>query len=157
MRILACLNQMIGFTLIETMLSLVILTFGLLATGQMLYVTGASKSLERSKGTAAIAAQSVLESLGALYQQNPLAAELSLGNHGPKRIEVTNPINGKVLNTYSATWSVEQLPDPRPGKSPNARLVRTTIAPVRTGGEENSRQGFNKVLCISTIFSPISR
>ena len=71
-----------GFSLIEMMLALIILTFGLLTVGQLLYVVASSSSLARSQGTAAIAAQGVLESLASLYSQNPSAADLAIGAHG---------------------------------------------------------------------------
>ncbi len=76
MQIPVCSAGRQGFTLIEMMLALIILTFGLLTAGQLLYVAASSSSLARSKGTAAIAAQSLLESLASLYSQNPLAADL---------------------------------------------------------------------------------
>ena len=83
MRIPVCSAERQGFSLIEMMLALIILTFGLLTAGQLLYVAAGSSSLARSKGTAALAAQSLLESLASLYSQNPLAADLALGSAWP--------------------------------------------------------------------------
>ncbi|HTY63011.1 MAG TPA: prepilin-type N-terminal cleavage/methylation domain-containing protein [Acidobacteriota bacterium] len=140
-----------GFSLVEMMLALFILTFGLLATGQLLYVTASSSSLARSKGTAALAAQSVLESLDASYRQDPLTADLVPGNHGPRRSLVTNPMDGTVLNSYDVNWAVDIVPDPRPGKVLNARLVRATVTPVQIGGAQNARHGFNKIVSVTTI------
>jgi len=135
------------------MLALIILTFGLLAAGQLLYVAASSSSLARSKGTSTVAAQSVLESLASLYNQNPLAADLALGAHGPRQTVVVNPMDGTVLNRYDVNWIVENVSDPRPGKVLNARRVQATVTPVQIGGAGNIRPGLNKVLNIATIFS----
>jgi prepilin-type N-terminal cleavage/methylation domain-containing protein len=157
MRISVCAAGRQGFSLIEMMLALIILTFGLLAAGQLLYVAAGSSSLARSKGTAALAAQSVLESLGALYGQNPLAADFVPGGHGPWQTKVTNPVDGTVLNRYEVRWTVENVSDPRPGTMLNARRVRVTVTPVQLDGTANVRTGMNKILNITTIYSPKTR
>lgn len=142
-----------GFSLIEVMMALGTIAFGLLAAGQLLYVMSASNSLARSKSTAILAAQDTLESLGALYRRNPAAPDLALGKHGPRNIEVRNPVNGSVLNRYSIHWMVETVSDPRPGRMLQARRVSTTIAPITVDGASNNKAGFNKVLNVSTVFS----
>jgi prepilin-type N-terminal cleavage/methylation domain-containing protein len=157
MRIPVCAAGRQGFSLIEMMLALIILTFGLLAAGQLLFVAASSDSLARSKGTAAIAAQSVLESLDALYGQNPVATDLVPGEHGPWSTSVTNPVDGAALNRYEVRWMVENVSDPRPGKMLNARRVRVTVTPVQLGGTANVRAGMNKILNITTIFSQKTR
>jgi prepilin-type N-terminal cleavage/methylation domain-containing protein len=157
MQIHVCSAERQGFSLIEMMLALIILTFGLLTAGQLLYVAASSCSLARSKGTAAVAAQTVLESLSSLYSQNPLAADLALGAHGPRQTVVVNPVDGTVLNRYDVNWKVENVSDPRPGKALNARRVQATVTPVQNGGAENIRPGFNKALHIVTIFSSKTR
>jgi prepilin-type N-terminal cleavage/methylation domain-containing protein len=157
MQIPVCSPGRQGFSLIEMMLALVIMTFGLLTAGQLLYVAAGSSSLARSKGTAALAAQSLLESLNVLYGKNPLAAELAPGNHGPRQSVVANPVDGTVLNRYDVTWVVDNVSDPRPGKVPKALRVRATVTPVQTGGAENIRPGFNKALNVATVFSSKTR
>ncbi len=145
-----------GFTLIEMMLALVVLTFGLLIAGQMLFVSASSGSLARSKGTAAILAQHKLESLAGLYQQDPSTADLALGNHGPEQTEIQNPANGTILNRNNITWSVSTVPDPR-GIIPVSKLVTVTVTPALPGGGENSKPALNKILNVTTIFSPRMR
>jgi prepilin-type N-terminal cleavage/methylation domain-containing protein len=142
-----------GFGLLEIMIALVVLTVGLLSAGKLLFVAASSASLARSKGTAAIAAQDALESLAALYQQNPSAADLTLGRHGPRQTQVVNPVDESILNRYSITWNVSSVPDPRPGKRLDAKLVAITITPTLPGGAANAKPGMNKVLNVSTIFS----
>lgn len=157
MRTPVCSAGRQGFSLIEMMLALIIMTFGLLTAGQLLYIAAGSNSLSRSKGTAALAAQSLLESLDALYSQNPLAADLAPGVHGPRRSIVTNPADGTVLNRYDANWVVDNVSDPRPGKVLKALRVRATVIPVQMGGAENLRPGLNKIMNVTTIFSQKTR
>lgn len=157
MRIPVCAAGRQGFSLIEMMLALIILMFGLLATGQLLYVAAGSGSLARSKGTAALAAQSLLESLSALYGRDPSAVDLVPGSHGPRQTVVTNPADGTVMNRYEVRWTVENVSDPRPGKVLNARSVRATVTPVQRDGTANVQPGMNKILHIATVISPKTR
>ncbi len=142
-----------GFGLVEMMIALLVLIFGLLSAGHVLFVAASSGSLARSKGTAAIAAQSMLESLTGLYRQRPSTADLSLGSHGPRETEVVNPGDGSTLNRYSITWNVRSVPDPRPTRRLDARLVMVTVTPALPGGIPNSKPGLNKILSVSTILS----
>lgn len=146
-----------GFSLVEMMVALLVLSTGLLAVGQMLFVAAASGSLSRSKASAVVAAQDRLESLASLYRQDPSSADLAPGSHGPQQIEITNPGDGTALNRYSVQWNVEPVPDPRPGKSLGAKLVRVTIAPVSAGGDPNSQPGMNKIVNVSTILGSRAR
>jgi len=143
-----------GFSLVETMIALAILTFGLLATSPLIYMAVKSSSLARSQSTAGIAAQNKLEILAEVYRRNPSAEDLTLGSHGPEQIQVVNPNDGSILNRFGIHWVISQVPDPRSGRILDARLVRVTVAPIRLDGTGNSRPGFNKILNISTIFSP---
>ncbi len=143
-----------GFTLVEVLMALSILTFGLLAVGQLLFASLSASSLARSKSTAAIAAQNQLEYLSDLYRQRATADELLLGSHGPLQTQVVNPSTGGVLNRYSVSWVVSLLPDPRPGKTLSSRLVTVTATPATAEGNVNSRVPLNKIVSISGILSP---
>ncbi len=143
-----------GFTLVEVLMALSILTFGLLAVGQLLFASLSASSLARSKSTAAIAAQSQLEFLSDLYRQRATADELSLGSHGPLQTQVVNPSTGGVLNRYIVSWEVSLLPDPRPSKTLSSRLVTVTATPATAQGVVNSRVPLNKVVSISGVLSP---
>jgi prepilin-type N-terminal cleavage/methylation domain-containing protein len=153
MKLEACSMNMQGFSLIEMMIAISIIAFGLLAASQLLYIAAGSNSLARSKSTAGLAAHDTLESLGALYRQDPSAADLALGHHGPRSYEVVNPTRATVLNRYAVEWMVETVPDPRAGTTPNAKRVRTTVTPVTNDGTANSHPGLNKILNITTVFS----
>jgi len=143
-----------GFTLIETMIAMVVLTFGLLAAGQMIYVSVAAASLARSKGSAAVVAQSKLEELSALFSNNPASAALTDGNHGPEASQIVNPAEGNsVLNRYSVSWTVSTVPDPRPNRTLAAKQVVVTVTPVDAANNNNRRAFLNKIVTVSAIFS----
>jgi hypothetical protein len=146
-----------GCSLIEMMIALVVLTFGLLSAGQMLFIAASSGSLARSKGAAVIVAQDTLESLAVQYQRDPLAPELATGPHGPEQSEVENPTDASILNRFRIEWSIHPVPDPRPGKLPDAKLITVTVAPSLSGGTLNNKPGLNKTLNVSTILSPRTR
>lgn len=142
-----------GFSLLEVLIALAVLTAALLAAGHMFFVTAASGSLARSKGTASLAAQDLLESLSASYRQNPVSADLDWGEHGPRQTLIANPEDGSILNRFSISWQVHPVPDPRPGKALDAKLVTATVSPALADGTTNSKPGMNKILSISTILS----
>lgn len=143
-----------GFSLIEVMIALGILAFGMLAGSSLIYTAVRSNSLARSQSTAGIAAQNKLEMLAEAYRRNPSDKDLTPGAHGPEQIEIVNPNNGSALNRYDTRWTVSQVSDPRPGTILNAKLVRVTVTPISPDGRKNSRPGFNKILHINTIFGP---
>ena len=121
------------------MIAIVILTFGLLAAGQFLYVTMELNSLARSKATATIAAQNTLEYLADLYQRNPWQRNSDPEIMDRDRPRSKIPSNGTLLNLYNVTWTVEDVPDPRPGKAINARRICMHVHPIQDGGAENIR------------------
>lgn len=141
-----------GFTLIEMMIALVIMTVGLLSAGQLMYVAMASASLARSKGTAATVASDKLEFLADVFRRNPVDGSLTNGDHGPEQVQVTNPNTGTALNRYRVQWNVSTVPDPRPGKLMKSKLVRVTVTPIRGADTTNNQIGLNKVVSISSIF-----
>jgi len=142
-----------GFTLVETLTALLILTFGLLATGQLIFIALSSTSLARSKGSAILAAQSKLEFLSGLYRHNPTAADLAIGTHGPEQVESTNPVTHSRLNRYDLVWSVAPVPDPRPGKILKARRVTVTVTPIGSDNAANKKASLNKGVNLTTVFS----
>jgi hypothetical protein len=142
-----------GFTLVETLTALLILTFGLLASGQLIFVVMSSTSLARSKGSAILAAQSKLEDLAVLYHRNPAAADLAIGSHGPEPFESTNPVAHSTLNRYHVVWNVALVPDPRPGKILKARRVTVTVTPIGSDNAANKKASLNNVVNLTTIFS----
>lgn len=143
-----------GFGLVECLIAMIVLTFGLLAAGQMIYAAMSSQALARSKGSAGVVAQNKLEFLADLYRQNSGHADLTVGNHGPESVQVTNPISGSIMNQYNVNWSVAVVPDPRAGVTLDARQITVTATPVLTGTTTaNTKSGLNKVVNVTGIFS----
>ena len=153
-----------GFTLMETLVALVILTFGLLAAGQMMYLAMGSNSLSRSKGSAITVAQDRLEFLADRYRQSQGDPDLTVGTHtflvatgetAPVPVEVKNPNDNTTLNRFTVTWTVSQVSDPRAGRVLAARQVLVTVTPAQTTGTtSNTKAGLNKVVNVTAIFSP---
>jgi Tfp pilus assembly protein PilV len=145
-----------GFTLMEALIALLVLTYGLLAAGQLMLVAMGSASLSRSKSNASVVAQSRIDLLADLYRQDPASSDLTLGAHGPVQVELINPLNSKTLNRYNVAWTVSTVSDPRPGKSLSARAVTVTVTPINAAGATSSRVLFNKIVTMTTVLSPRS-
>ncbi len=141
-----------GFTFIETLIALLILSFGLLSAGQLVFVAMSSASLARSKGNAALVAQDKLECLADLYRRNPDSPELSEGDHGAEHIQVPGS-TGTILNRFAVTWNVRSVSDPRTDVILRAIQVRITVAPADANGTNNRRVMLNKVVHVTCIFS----
>ena len=142
-----------GFSLIETLIALIVLTFGLLAAGQLIFIAASSASLARSKGSAAVVAQDKIHYLGDLYSRNPDSPDLAVGDHGPEPVQVVGPATNTVLNRFRVSWSVAPVPDPRAGKSLKARLVTVTVTPADEHDAPHYRAALNKIVTVSAIFS----
>ncbi|MBN2338130.1 MAG: hypothetical protein JXP48_06275 [Acidobacteria bacterium] len=143
-----------GFCLAELLLAFGLLTFGLLAVGQLLAVTAALGCLDRSKGTAAIAAQSAMESLSDLYRRNPSDGTFPPGVQGPRTIEIRDPSSGTALNLYRITWETDAVGDPRPGINVRAKRVTVHVVPIGEGGEVRIRPMSCPSLDLATVFGP---
>jgi len=139
-----------GFTIIEALMALSILAFGLLAAGQLIFVAMSSASLARSKESAALVAQNQIEMLADLYRRDPEAPELTGGSHVGDQVQVMG--RGSVLNRYGISWQVDSVPDPRGGALPHARLIRVTVTPIGADGSSNTRASLNKIVNVSAVF-----
>lgn len=146
-----------GLSVIETLIAILILSFGLLAAAQMIYAAMGSASLARTKASAAIVAQDKLDFLSDLYRQNPAVSALTAGVHGPQRVQIVNPVDGAILNRYNIQWSVTPVLDPRPGKILPAKLVAVTVSPVDAAGNANNKVFLNKVVNVTALFSAATR
>ena len=145
----------LGFTLIEALIATLILAFGLLAAGQLVFIALSSASLARSKYSAALAAQNKLEGLADLYRRNPGAPELSEGTHAGEQVQWTG--GGAVLNRFRISWHVGVVPDPRGPSALHARLVRVTVVPIGADGTSNWRVRLNKIVDVSSVFCSVAQ
>jgi prepilin-type N-terminal cleavage/methylation domain-containing protein len=142
-----------GFTLVESLIALFILCFGLLAVGQLLFTATAGPALARSKDSATRVAENKMEVLADAYRQNPDGADLTVGNHGPETVTLQNPVDGRTLNRYEVRWTVSIVTDPRPGKVLKAKQVRVHVRPIDNAGAAHDVRSFNKVIYMTSIFS----
>ena len=145
-----------GFTLVEALIAVFVLAFGLLAAGQMIFVAASSSALARCKGNAALLAQGKLEILADLYSRDPNLMDLENGEHGPEQVEVSNPSGPSVLNRYNVSWMVSEVPDPRESVMLKAKLVTVSVTPIDAANQKNVRASFNKAVAVSMILSAIT-
>ncbi len=139
----------------EMLIALIVLTFGLLAAGQMIYIAASSASLARSKGNAAVAAQTMIEQLSAQYSNDPTS--VVNGEYGPQQVEVRNPSTNAVLNRFNVSWTISSVPDPRSGTTLAAQQVVVTVTPIKADNSNNRRAALNKVVTVSSILSKRNR
>jgi prepilin-type N-terminal cleavage/methylation domain-containing protein len=142
-----------GFSLIESLMAVLVLALGFMFVGPMMVNSTKSTSLARSKDTAGLAAALRLETLAALYKADPSHSDLTLGTHTPIVVEVTNPGDSSKVNRYNVEWTVGNVPDSRAGKVLKAVQVTATATPIGSGTATNVKVGQNKVVHITTIFS----
>jgi len=142
-----------GFSLIESMIAIFVLTFGLLATGQILYTAAGLGHLARSKSAAAIAAQNTLEFLSDLYRRNPGAEELTQGSHGPVLNQVINPVDDNVLNQYSILWVSGAIPDSCPACSSQGLILSVRVTPIVPSGNKGATSLLNKTLTVTALLN----
>jgi type II secretory pathway pseudopilin PulG len=142
-----------GFSLVESLMAILILAFGFMFVAPMLFDSITSLTLARSKDTAGFAATNQLETLASLYKANASDANLTIGAHGPVQVEIVNPADSSKLNRYNVAWTVAPVPDPRAGKVLRAVQVTATVTPIGSGTATNIKVRQNKVLNVTTIFS----
>ena len=145
-----------GFSLVEALIAVFVLTYGLLAAGQMIFWAASSSALARCKGNASLLAQGKLEILADLYSRDPNLMDLENGEHGPEQVEVTNPSGPSVLNRYNVSWTVSEVPDPRESVVLKAKLVTVSVTPIDAANQKNLRAPFNKAVTVSMILSAIT-
>jgi type II secretory pathway pseudopilin PulG len=142
-----------GFSLVEALMAILILTFGFMFVGEVMVGSIGSSTLSRSKGTAGVAATNKLEALALKYRANPNDSELTVGSHGPEQVEIVNPQENNKINRFNVGWTVSSISDPSSGAALNAVQVTITVTPIGAGTAVNNKVGLNKVLSVSTIFS----
>ena len=147
-----CSEHADGFSLVELMIAILILTFGLLSAAQLLAISIKLDALARSKNTAVLAAQNELDLLADLYRRNPAAEELTIGaHHAEELIEIRNPLNQNVQNMYKITWFVGVIPDPRPGIDLPGRILSVQATPILKKNVENERSFQNKTTTLNAV------
>jgi len=144
-----------GFSLVELMTAVFILTVGLLAAAQLLTITMKLDALARSKSTATLAAQNELDRLTDLFRRNPMAEELDIGTHQAAELTVIrNPLTQNLQNRYKITWIVDGIPDPRMEIELPGRIVSVRATPMLTESVENTNPFLNKAVTLNAVIIP---
>lgn len=147
-----CHNNADGFSLVESLMAVLILTIGFMFVGPMMVKSIGSNTLARSKSTAGLAAAQILDGLALKYRANAGNADLTVGAHGPTQVQITNPIDNNIVNRYNVGWTVSAVVTS--GKTLKAVQVTATATPIEsTGTATNNKVGQNKIINITTIFS----
>jgi prepilin-type N-terminal cleavage/methylation domain-containing protein len=143
----------VGFTLVEMLVALTILSFGLLAAGQLTCLALKSRALARSKAVAAIVAQTKIEFLSDRFQADPEGPDVQTGAHGREVVTVIDPGANTDLNRFAVSWELTRIEDPRPAKVLQARRVTVTVTPIGVADEVNLKAWQNKAVSVMSIFS----
>ena len=135
-----------GFTLIEAMIAMFILTISLLAVAQLMMVSLDKTEFAKYETKAVHLAQAKLEELRALFGRQvdtgETVADLVAGPHGPDNIQLPSPqgtLQG-MLN-FQVNWQVIDLVG-------GQKAVSVTVTPLFP----NPRQ--TETISIATNFSP---
>lgn len=143
-----------GFTLVESLMAILILTLGLMAAGQMMVVSLSGPALARSKGSAVSVAQNQLDFLTNEYRQNANGPDLTVGSSYSTQVTVSDASTSNTLNRFNVAWTVSAVPDPRAGYVTQSKEITLTVTPLQsTGSSTNIKSGMNKVITVSTILS----
>jgi len=143
-----------GFSLIEMMIAVFILAVGLLATAQLMTMAVGLDALARSKSMAVPTIQNEIERLSDLYRRNPAADELTVGTHqAAELVEIRNPLNQNVLNRYKITWSVGDMPYPRPGIDLSGKIISVRATPMLTESRENTYPFQRKTTTLNAVIT----
>jgi prepilin-type N-terminal cleavage/methylation domain-containing protein len=142
-----------GFTLVEMLVALIILSFGLLAAGQLTCLALDSRILARSKALAAIVAQSKIEFLSDRFQSDPEDPDIQSGAHGREVVTVVDPGATIDLNRFAVSWELTHVEDTRPAKVLRARKVTVTVTPIGMADKANLKAWKNKAVSMTSVFS----
>jgi prepilin-type N-terminal cleavage/methylation domain-containing protein len=123
-----------GFTLIENVISLAVLTITLLGVVQLMAIAVRQVALARFETMAAVIGQTKLEELRAVYN-NELetgtdSSDLAAGSHGPTTVTLAAPAHSSMGDSsFEVSWAVIE--------SGTRKIVSVTIEP-QVSNELNS-------------------
>jgi prepilin-type N-terminal cleavage/methylation domain-containing protein len=135
-----------GFTLIEAMIAMFILTISLLAVAQLMMVALDKTEFAKYETKAVHLAQAKVEELRSLFgrqvETGETADELVAGAHGPEAVQLPTPQGSlQGLLNFQVRWEVADLLG-------GQKAVSVTVTPLFP----NPRQ--TETLSIATRFSP---
>jgi type IV pilus modification protein PilV len=126
------MNSERGFTLIEAMVAMLVLTIGLVATAQLLAVSLQMHQIGRNSTTATRLAQDKFEEMMKMQFSNPA---IQVNGSNTLASNVTNYFDAPANSGYTRRWQVQA----GPGANPSLRIVTIRIVPdnpdIRAGGD----------------------
>lgn len=135
-------NSEQGFTIIEVLISVVIMTVALVALAEMMAITLRMQALGKNETMAARLAQAKLDELVGIAQNNWGHASIAV-NGGSLTANVANfndvPVdsNGAQIN-YLRRWQVTPGPNDPAGDPGHLRIVTVRIIPTTLEGRTSS-------------------
>jgi prepilin-type N-terminal cleavage/methylation domain-containing protein len=135
-----------GFTLIESMIAMFILTISLLAVAQLMVVSLHKSEFAKYETKAVHLAQAKVEELRAMFgrqvDSGAPVADVAAGSHGPEEVRLPTPQGGlQGMLNFLVTWEVADL-------AGGQKAVEVTVVPAN----RNPRQ--TQTISIATRFSP---
>ncbi len=135
-----------GFSLIEAIISAMILVTGLVAVATLFGTATSDFCYARSQSLALPAATQQLERLVAKYRMGAALTSSS----APITVSYRDPTNRYAVNTFQVSWIVTNL-------ARGAQELQVTSAPVKSEGGSmlsNLKPTMNKVVVLRTILAP---
>ncbi|MDA2931394.1 prepilin-type N-terminal cleavage/methylation domain-containing protein [Acidobacteria bacterium AH-259-O06] len=134
-----------GFSLMESMIALAILTVALLGLVQLMSMALNQSALARSKTMAVSIAQEKLEQLRTTYNNDlnteTSSTDLTTGSHGPETVTLQAPSYSNMADQpFQVSWTV--------AVSGQQKTVTATVVP------QNQNQMQSTSLSITTVFAP---
>lgn len=135
-----------GFSLIEAMVAIVVLTVSLLALAQLITLSVQRYSFARYDTKAIHVAEAKVEELKAVFEwqiETSLRSELlTAGTHGPILVAATqaDETSGE-SNNFWVSWVVTDM-------SGGLKRVAVTVSPP------NPNAAINQIMTVSSIFAP---
>ena len=130
-----------GFSLIETIVAIVIITVGLLTLAHLMTVSIMMHETTESDLKSVQLAQGKMESLKAQYNSfvasGDLQGDLSAGSHGPETVVIqTNDTNTQNLLSFNISWSIADM-------SGGMKQVTLSVSPVAAQSTGDGEYGYS--------------
>lgn len=140
-----------GFSLIEMMISLLVISIGLMGTAQLLGIALQQNHFARFNTTAVEVARGKIEELKAGFDaglsQGAFSSDLTAGSHGPTVITVGQPDNPALApQVLEVTWQVTDLAD-------RQKSVTVTVRPEGVSSPETGTM-VRKTITMTGLFAP---
>jgi prepilin-type N-terminal cleavage/methylation domain-containing protein len=134
-------NNERGFTIIEVLIAVVILTVALVALAEMMAITLRMQMLGRNETNAARIAQAKLDELVGVSQTNWASASIAIGGNLDADVNNYNDVpqfDGQNVPNVKRRWLVSLGPTDAGGDAGHLRFVTVRVIPTTTGSRGNA-------------------